>query len=143
MWCAKTDVLTISRHLHPHFPHFYVGSEIVNSRFQTAHFSASSSDSPVFQVDPDVNPPPLRCSFCSPLLHTNRLLLGLFPPSRVARIVTNIILTLSCPVLSSSFNPHVPYLFYTSLSNWFSVFVFFMALVHLTFVLARVFRPFS
>ena len=53
--------------------------------------------------------------------------------------------TLSCPVRPPPLTPHFPYLFYTSLSTWFSVFpsVSFLVLVHLTFFLVRALRPFS
>ena len=45
---------------------------------------------------------------------------------------------------SPSFNPHFPYLFYTTLATWFSVFfsVAFVVMVHLTFFLVCALRPF-
>ena len=60
------------------------------------------------------------------------LLLALFPSSGVAGMVMNIILQL-CTSTSAPFNPHFPYLFYTSLPTWFSVFhsVCFLVIVHL------------
>ena len=53
--------------------------------------------------------------------------------------------TLSCPVRPPPLTPHLPLLFYTSLSTWLSVFlsVSFLVLVHLTFYLARALLPFS
>ena len=52
--------------------------------------------------------------------------------------------TLSCPVRPPPLMPHFPYLFYTSLSTWFFVFlsVSFLVLVHLTFFLACALLPF-
>ena len=53
--------------------------------------------------------------------------------------------TLSCPIRPPSLTLHFPYIFYTSLSIWFSVFlsVSFLILVHLTFFLVHALRPFS
>ena len=65
------------------------------------------------------------------------LLFRLFPSSGVAGMVMNIILQL-CTSTSAPFNPHFPYLFYTSLPIWFSVFLYvcFLVLMHLTIILA-------
>ena len=53
--------------------------------------------------------------------------------------------TLSNPVRPPPLYIHSPYLFYTSLSTWFSVFlsISFLVLVHLTFLLVCALRPFS
>ena len=53
--------------------------------------------------------------------------------------------TLSCPVRPPPLTPRFPYLFYTSLSTWLSVFlsISFLILVHLPLLLVRALRPFS
>ena len=52
---------------------------------------------------------------------------------------------LSCPICPPPLTLHFPYIFYSSLSTWLSVFlsVSFLVLVHLPFFLARTLRPFS
>ena len=79
---------------------------------------------------------------CDVLFRSHVLLLGLFPLSGVAGMVFHFVL--SCT--SSSFNLTFSiyrYLFYTSLSTWYSVFLFvsFLVLVHLTFFLAHALPP--
>ena len=53
--------------------------------------------------------------------------------------------TSSSPVRPPPLTPHFPYLFYTSLSTWFSVFlsISFLVLAHLIFFLVCALRPFS
>ena len=53
--------------------------------------------------------------------------------------------TLFCPVRPSPLTAHLPYIFYTSLSTWLSVFlsVSFLVLMHLTFFKAYALRHFS
>ena len=89
------------------------------------------------------------CCHLTRTLQQVRILSPTSPPPRAFSIIWNGIechsSTLSCPVRPPPLTPHFPYLFYTSLSIWLSVFlsVSFLVLVHLTFFLARALLPFS